>query len=98
MTAMPVLFISHGAPDFALKPGRLGPQLRHLAGSFPRPDAILVISPHWMTEHPRVTASAQPETIHDFRGFDPALNNIRYPASGDPLLAADVVEALKGAG
>ncbi len=98
MTAMPVLFISHGAPDFAIKPGRLGPQLRDLARSLPRPQAVVVISPHWMTGNPRVTSSAQPETIHDFRGFDPALYNIHYAAPGAPSLATEVVAVLRDAG
>lgn len=98
MTGMPVLFISHGAPDFAIKPGRLGPQLRELAGSLPRPEAVLMVSAHWMAESPRVTASEWPATIHDFRGFDPSLYDIRYPAPGFPALAADVAALLEGAG
>lgn len=45
-TRQPVLFVSHGAPTFALDPGRLGPQLTALGAALPRPAAVLVVSPH----------------------------------------------------
>ena len=39
MTRLPTLFVSHGAPTFALEPGRLGPQLTALGQALPRPAA-----------------------------------------------------------
>lgn len=98
MSRTPVLFISHGAPTFALNPGRLGPQLTAVGHALPRPRAVLVISPHWMTREPRVATTAAPATVHDFGGFDRALYGIQYPAPGHPELAARAIEALRAAG
>ena len=57
MAPIPTLFVSHGAPTFALEPGRAGPSLTALGCSLPRPQAVLVVSPHWMTPTPRAGAS-----------------------------------------
>jgi 4,5-DOPA dioxygenase extradiol len=98
MTRLPSLFVSHGAPTFALEPGQAGPRLVALGRTLPRPEAVLVVSPHWMTPSPRVGTAAQPQTIHDFGGFDRALYRIGYPAPGHPRLARRAVEALTEAG
>ncbi len=98
MSRLPSLFVSHGAPTFALEPGLAGPQLTALGGALPRPEAVLVVSPHWMTPSPRVGSTARPQTIHDFGGFDPALYLIDYPAPGHPRLAHKAVETLNAAG
>src|SRR4051812_33864718 len=82
MSRMPVLFISHGAPTFAMEPGLLGPRLTAAGEQLPRPRAVLVVSPHWMTRGVRVASTATPSTVHDFGGFDPSLYRIQYPAPG----------------
>lgn len=98
MDRLPTLFVSHGAPTFALEPGIVGPRLAALGERLPRPDAVLVVSPHWMTPAPRVSTVAQPATIHDFGGFAPELYRIAYPAPGHPRLAKRALDALRGAG
>jgi 4,5-DOPA dioxygenase extradiol len=92
------LFVPHGAPTFALRPGAAGAALRELGKALPRPRAIVVVSPHWETEQVIVGTATRLETIHDFRGFPDELYQIRYPASGCPAGAALVVEALQAAG
>jgi len=98
MQRTPVLFVSHGAPTFALQPGRLGPQLAAVGEALPRPKAVLIVSPHWMTRGLRVATTAAPATVHDFGGFDRALYRIQYPAAGHPELAARTIEVLRAAG
>jgi 4,5-DOPA dioxygenase extradiol len=98
MDRLPTLFISHGAPTFALEPGIIGPQLNALGRALPRPKAVLVVSPHWMTSRPRVGFAQQPDTIHDFNGFSEALYRISYPAQGHPALAQRALDTLRLAG
>ena len=98
MNHLPSLFISHGAPTFALDPGLAGPRLASLGEALPRPQAVLVVSPHWMTPTPHVGFAVQPDTIHDFGGFDPALYQLRYPAPGHAALAQRTVDLRNGAG
>ncbi len=98
MTRLPTLFVSHGAPTFALDPGRLGPQLTALGQALPRPAAVLVVSPHWITSQVRVGTSAAPETIHDFGGFPRPLYEIQYPAPGAPAMAERAAQLLQDAG
>jgi 4,5-DOPA dioxygenase extradiol len=98
-TSFPLLFVSHGAPTFALEPGLAGKKLAELGRELPQPHAIVVLSPHWMTRvEVSVTASSAPETIHDFGGFAHALYELSYPAPGAPELARYVVELLQTAG
>lgn len=97
MQSLPSLFVSHGAPTFALEPGVIGTKLRSLGRQMPPLEAVVIVSPHWMTRTIRVTANPRPETIHDFRGFDPALYEIHYPAPGEPDLAGYIVDLLNGA-
>jgi 4,5-DOPA dioxygenase extradiol len=94
----PVLFVSHGAPTFAIEPGLLGPQLRALGTQLPEVKAVLVVSPHWQTRGVRVSTARAPETIHDFGGFPARLYDLEYPASGAPELATQVAQMLNAAG
>jgi 4,5-DOPA dioxygenase extradiol len=98
MNRLPSLFVSHGAPTFAIEPGLAGPQLTALGRALPLPRAVLVVSPHWMTPSPRVGLAARPQTIHDFGGFDPALYRLGYPARGHAELAQRTIECLNAAG
>ncbi|MCF2970618.1 dioxygenase [Synechococcus sp. Nb3U1] len=72
--------------------------LRELGSLLPNPRALLVISAHWETPVPTVSAAAHPATLHDFYGFPPQLYQLRYPAPGDPALAARVKDLLDSAG
>lgn len=95
---MTTLFVSHGAPMLALAPGLTGQMLASIASNIPRPPAILVVSAHWDTRVPTVSLARQPETIHDFAGFPPALYDMQYPAPGAPALAEQIVDLLTAQG
>jgi 4,5-DOPA dioxygenase extradiol len=98
MPRFPVLFVSHGAPSVALEDT---PYTRSLSdfGRRHRPTAVVVVSAHWEERQPvRVGSGASHGTLHDFSGFPEPLYTLRYPAPGDPGLAAEIVERLDAAG
>lgn len=114
----PILFVSHGAPTFALEPGNLGADLHKLGqtlltsttttstliSSSPPSSirAILVISAHWQTSKSNsvtIMTHPSPPTLYDFGGFDDALYQLKYPASGPSQeLVQRTVECLSKAG
>ncbi len=95
---MPVVFVSHGAPDALLKAPDTVSCWREIAELVPEPAAILVVSAHWEMRQPTVSLSGAPETIHDFGGFSPVLHRMQYHAPGAPALAERVVSLLSGSG
>ncbi len=96
---MPVLFVGHGSPMNVIEdsPFRrawqaLGPQF---GKRWPRPQLILCISAHWITQGWWLTGMEQPQTIHDFGGFPQALFEQQYPAPGAPAWAAQTAQQLR---
>jgi 4,5-DOPA dioxygenase extradiol len=99
------VFVSHGAPTvlFELEspaynaltdwPERLGLQE---AGA--QPKAVLVISAHWETETPTLSAALEPETIHDFAGFPSRCYDLFYITEGAPALAERIATMITAAG
>lgn len=97
-STQPVLFVPHGAPTFALRPGAAGAALAAVARTLSRPRAIVILSAHWLTAIPTVGLAGRPETIYDFWGFPEELYALRYPATGCREAAQEVIAALQMAG
>jgi L-glyceraldehyde 3-phosphate reductase len=76
---MPVLFIGHGSPMNIIADNSYTQSLRALAPTLPRPDAILVISAHWLTEGTFVCSAERPEQIYDFSRKNSTASGIARP-------------------
>lgn len=96
--SQPALFVPHGAPTFALRPGAAGAAIAAATHDLPAPRAIVVVSAHWDTAVPTVGFAERLETIHDFHGFPEALYALRYPATGCREAAEEVASAIAAAG
>lgn len=95
---LPTIFVSHGAPNLVLQDIPARRFLAALGAELPRPRAIACVTAHWETRAPAVGGAAVPATIHDFGRFDDRLFAMRYPAPGDPALAAGVAAMFAAAG
>ena len=99
---MPVLFLGHGSPMNALPGNDYFNSWQALGAEFgskmARPQLILCISAHWLTEGWHLTAMAQPKTIHDFGGFPQELFDQQYPAPGDTAAAQAISQMVRQRG
>ncbi len=103
---MPTWFVPHGGgPCFFMdwNPpqawNRMGDFLKGLASTLPqRPKAILMVSAHWLESSFDVTSGAAPDLIYDYYGFPPHTYLLKYPAPGEPQLAARIAALLGQAG
>ena len=102
---MPTLFVPHGAgPCFFMdwNPptawNAMAGFLKGVAATLPaRPTAIVLVSGHWLQPSFSVTSAARPTLIYDYHGFPPHTYELRYPAPGEPALAARIAGLLDAA-
>src|SRR5512133_694431 len=86
----PVLFLGHGSPMNIIADNRFSSDMVRLSQILPEPEAILVVSAHWLTRGTRVTSGSNPEQIYDFYGFPKALYDIVYRAPGSAEIAEKI--------
>ncbi|MCR2745381.1 DODA-type extradiol aromatic ring-opening family dioxygenase [Limnobacter parvus] len=84
------IFISHGAPTYAVDPGLPGKALEHIGLQLiaQNTQALIVLSPHWRSNKLAVTSNTAPVIVHDFHGFPKALYELQPEISGAPELAS----------
>jgi 4,5-DOPA dioxygenase extradiol len=96
---MPVLFLGHGSPMNAIEDNAWRRSWQALGLEFgtkrPKPQMILCVSAHWITQGWWLTAMDRPKTIHDFGGFPQALFDQQYPAPGAPAAAKEIAALVK---
>ena len=89
---MPTLYIPHGAgPCFFMdwNPAdawdKTAAYLRSIASSLPtRPQAIVLVTAHWLGAQPCMSSAARPGMLFDYYGFPPHTYELSYPAPGAP--------------
>lgn len=97
MDQQPAIFFGHGSPMNAIEHNQWTKGWQTLVDDLTanrRPKAILMISAHWYVPKLSITGQQNPATLHDFGGFPAALYATRYPAPGDPALAAALIKQL----
>ena len=97
-TAIPPIFVSHGAPNMILHDTPTRDFLARLGDALPRPKAIVSVSAHFMASRPAVVVDPKPEMIYDFGGFERELYTMTYPAPGEPALGERILGLLDEAG
>lgn len=102
----PVYFISHGGgpwPWVAQWEGEyrmLRQAITRIPNELPtKPQAILVISAHWITSNGlAITTNPSPSMLYDYYGFPENTYHVQYPAPGFPELAKSIAQQLRTAG
>lgn len=92
---MPVLFMGHGSPMNGIEENEFSEYWAKLSKEIQKPEVILCVSAHWLTQGTHVTAMSNPKTIHDFGGFPQKLNEVQYSAPGNPDLANEISSIVK---
>ena len=93
---LPALFVGHGNPMNAIDDNVYSRAWAELGSRLPKPQAILCVSAHWMTQGGSLAhVGRRPKTIHDFGGFPRALYQSQYPAPGAPDVAAATIELVR---
>jgi 4,5-DOPA dioxygenase extradiol len=92
---MPAIFVGHGSPMNVVSRNDFTRHLSELSKSIPRPEAIMVISAHWLTRGTHLTCMEEPRQIYDFYGFPEELYTIKYKCAGSPQHAALTRAAVK---
>ncbi|WP_204106594.1 MULTISPECIES: class III extradiol ring-cleavage dioxygenase [Spirulina sp. CCY15215] len=98
MSAIPAIFVSHGAPNLPIYPSSARDFLEQLGQFLPTPKGILSISAHWETLTPAISTASSQKTIHDFYGFPEELYRLQYPVAGDSVLSDRLESLLKEQG
>jgi aromatic ring-opening dioxygenase catalytic subunit (LigB family) len=105
MTRLPTFFLSHGGgpwpfmDDRRVQYAKTAQEFSRLPQRFPsRPKAVLVITGHWEADEFTVSTSAHPPMVYDYYGFPEHTYHLKYPAPGEPGVAARVKELLQRAG
>lgn len=104
---MPVFYLSHGGGPWPWMEGssRYDTALLRCLQDLPQqlptpPKAILMVSAHWESENGTflVQANPKPSMYYDYYNFPEHTYQVRYPASGDPILAQQVQALINQAG
>lgn len=94
----PAIFFGHGSPMNAIQETEFSLGWRNLGQKIiqNKPNAVLMVSAHWITDGTKITVNEYPPTIHDFGGFPRDLYRVEYPAPGSRELAESIIDTTVG--
>ncbi len=93
---MPVLFVGHGNPMNAISDNDFTREWARVGQELPEPQAIVVISAHWLTRgSTHITDAPRNQVIYDFGGFPDELYHVEYPTRGDAEVARILAKQLE---
>lgn len=90
---MPVIFTGHGSPMNAIGNNRARTGWQEMGRKLGKPEVILAVSSHWMTEGLCVRRSETNPQIFDMYGFPEELYQIHYEPKSLPAWADKVLDA-----
>lgn len=95
---LPSIFISHGSPSLVLNNGSWAKTLRNVGKKIEnlKPELILVVSAHWLTDGTKLECSKKLKTIYDFYGFEKDLYRINYDVEGNSNLTSEIAKKING--
>ena len=97
MTRLPALFFGHGSPNNLFTVNSFTEALKQYGDNFfqnHKPDAIVLISAHWLTRGTYLTAAKEPKMIYDYYGFPKEFYEYKYPAKGSPEISETITQFL----
>lgn len=98
----PAFYLSHGGGPWPYMTGpfrehfaRLEASLQALPATLPAPpEAIVMITSHWLGPQFLISTAAAPGMVYDYSGFPEHTYHISYPAPGQPSLAREIGDLL----
>ncbi len=93
MEKLPAIFAGHGSPFNLFNQNPFTDSLKKYGKHFFQkyhPNAIVVISAHWLTNGTFITAEANPKMVYDYYGFPQKFYDYTYPAKGSPEISSKI--------
>ena len=89
-----VLFVGHGSPMNAIGDNRARKQWKVVGEQLGKPQVIVAVSAHWMTEKIAVRRAQDNPQVNDMYGFPSALYEVHYEPASSVEVADKVLAAL----
>ncbi|WMN61690.1 dioxygenase (plasmid) [Pseudoalteromonas xiamenensis] len=91
----PLIYVSHGAPTFALDNTSIAASnLKEQGKELRNVKAIIAMSPHYTTSSLTINTTQQHRIVHDFYGFAKPLYELTYEAAGHQTFAEEVARKI----
>lgn len=89
------LFVGHGSPMNAISKNEFTASLKLVGERVKKPQAIVMISAHWMTPYTAVSLHNSSALMYDMHGFPEALYKVEYPAVNAEFLVPKMRELIE---